>query len=64
MQHGTGREFVTEALENALAVLKHEYVTNKVNVGDVTANLMAALAIIESPVDLDQRSWFGEDYQS
>ena len=60
-QHGTGREFVTEALENAMAVLQRHSFSN---VGDVLANLKAALAVLEAPGDLDQRGRFGKDYPS
>ena len=64
MQHGTGREFVTEALENALAVLQHDSWLPGQQIGDVLATLKAALAILEAPGDLDQRGRFGKDYPS
>ncbi len=57
MQHGTGREVVREAVENALAVLVRE-----MKYADVQASLSYALGALQDGTDLDERGVYGPDY--
>ena len=61
MQHGTGREFVRDIIENVEAVLRRE-VRRNLPTGDLRANLRQALLALEVCEDLDKTGEYGPDY--
>jgi len=62
MQHGTGRELVSDALENVLAVLSYERDANGRPLGDVIKATRQALNVLDTAEDLDKRGEYGPDY--
>ena len=62
MQHGTGRELVAEAIENALEHLAREHSYHGRPNADVRNALEYALEAVELGKDIDVRGVYGPDY--
>ena len=60
MQHGTGREFITDTLENIEAALAYEGAGWAY--GDLRANLRLALLALRVCEDLDKPGEYGDNY--
>ena len=64
-QHGTGREYVKDALENALAVLQGGKKRNDWPVEDVIVELARALsALTDAETDIDEPGLYGKDHKA
>jgi hypothetical protein len=62
MQHGTGREFVRDIIENVAAVLDREQLKSGRSYADLRAALRGAIEALNAPASLDERGLYGPDY--
>ncbi len=64
MQHGTGREYITDLVENAVEVLTDIYLRRGFGPGlaEVKTALLTALRTLEEAEDLDEPGVYGPDY--
>jgi hypothetical protein len=62
MQHGTGREYVSDIIENVQAVLVGEKERKGWPVNDLISALQRALDALEDQADLDEAGVYGPDH--